>query len=83
MQYFDVLANLLVVPICNLIVTPAALATLVLMPFGAEGAALSVMGPGLEMMEIVAKWVAGIAGAASRVPAVSTMAILMIFGGGL
>jgi competence protein ComEC len=39
-QYFAVLANLLAVPICNLIVTPAALATLVLMPFGAEGAAL-------------------------------------------
>jgi competence protein ComEC len=41
------------------------------------------MGPGLEMMEIVAKWVAGIAGAASRIPAISPMAILMIFEGGL
>ena len=35
------------------------------------------------MMEIVAKWVAGIEGAASRVPAIPTMAISMIFAGGL
>ena len=34
-------------------------------------------------MEIVAKWVASIQGAASLVPAITTMALSMIFAGGL
>ena len=37
-QQFAILANLIAIPICNLIVMPAALATLLAMPFGLEAA---------------------------------------------
>jgi competence protein ComEC len=43
-QQFAVLANLIALPICNVIVMPAALATLVAMPLGLEAAPLWVMG---------------------------------------
>ena len=35
-QQYAVLANLIAIPICNIIVMPAALAALVVMPFGLE-----------------------------------------------
>lgn len=82
-QHFAVLANLVAVPICNLIVMPAALATLVLMPFGGEWLALSVMGPGLDAMAAVARWVAGLQGAVSHVGAISSIGLLLMAAGGL
>ena len=42
---------------------PAALATLVAMPFGLEAAPLRVMGWGIEAMVWCANWVAGLPGA--------------------
>ena len=82
-QHFAVLANLVAVPICNLIVMPAALATLVLMPFGGEWLALAVMGPGLDAMAAVARWVAGLSGAVSYVGAIPALSLLLMAGGGL
>lgn len=82
-QHFAVVANLLAVPICNFLVMPAALAALVLMPFGGEGLALAVLGWGLEIMASVATWVAGFEGAVSRVPAMPTVALGLIAVGGL
>jgi competence protein ComEC len=82
-QHFAVVANVLAVPICNFVVMPAALATLILMPFGAEGLALAFMGPGLEMMASVATWVAGLEGAVSRVPAIPVVSVALIAVGGL
>jgi len=82
-QLFAVLANLIAVPICNLIVMPAALGALLLMPFGGEAIALSVMGPGLEAMGAVASWVAGLQGAVSRVAAIPTVALGLMTAGGL
>ncbi len=82
-QHFAVLANLAAVPICNLIVMPAALATLVLMPFGGEWLALAVMGPGLDAMAAVARWVAGLSGAVSYVGAIPGLSLLLMAGGGL
>ncbi len=38
MQHYAPLANLIAVPVCNLLVMPAALATLVALPFGLEAA---------------------------------------------
>ncbi len=69
---------MLAVPICNFVVMSAALATQVLMPFGAEGRALPLMGPGLEMMASVATWVAGLEGAVSRVPAIPAVSVALI-----
>ena len=45
-QQFAMLANLVAIPICNLVVMPAALATLVAMPFGPRGGAAAGDGLG-------------------------------------
>ncbi len=82
-QHFAVIANLAAVPICNLIVMPAALATLVLMPLGLEFAPLWVMGQGLEAMGAVAHWVAGLHGAVSFVPAIPVASLALMIAGGL
>ena len=51
-QQFAILANLLAIPICNLIVMPAALAALVALPFGLEAAPLALMGWGIDAMVV-------------------------------
>ena len=61
-QQFAILANLLAIPICNLIVMPAALATLVAMPFGLEAAPLRVMGLGHRGDGVVRQLGGGAAG---------------------
>ncbi|MCH9807474.1 MAG: ComEC family competence protein [Alphaproteobacteria bacterium] len=82
-QLYSVLANLVAVPICNLIVMPAALATLVLMPVGLETWPLMVMGPGLEAMAWVAYQVAGLKGSVSHVAAIPPLALGLMIAGGL
>jgi competence protein ComEC len=62
------LANLLAIPICNFVVMPAALATLVAMPLWLEAAPLWVMGLGIEAMMWCAHIVSGLPGAVGRVP---------------
>ena len=81
-QQYAVLANLVAIPICNLLVMPAALATLVLMPFGLEVWPLWVMGKGIEAMVWCAYAVAGLPGAVARLPAIPNAALgLMVVGG--
>jgi competence protein ComEC len=82
-QQFAILANLLAIPICNLVVMPAALATLVVMPFGAEALPLGAMGLGIAAMTWCAEWVAGLPGAVGRVPAIPTHAFVLMVAGGL
>ncbi|HEX5959189.1 MAG TPA: ComEC/Rec2 family competence protein [Hyphomicrobiaceae bacterium] len=82
-QQFAMLANLLAIPICNLIVMPAALATLAAMPLGLEAAPLWVMGLGVEAMVWCAHIVAGLPGAVGHVPAIPTLAFALIVVGGL
>jgi competence protein ComEC len=83
MQHYAPLANLAAVPICNLVVMPAALATLVALPFGLEAAPLWIMGWGLDAMGMVARYVAGLPGAVTRIPQVPDMAFALILAGGL
>jgi competence protein ComEC len=81
-QQYAVLANLFAIPICNLLVMPAALVTLVLMPFGLEAWSLWLMGKGIEVMVWCAYAVAGLPGAVIRLPAIPDVALgLMIVGG--
>ena len=80
---FAVLANLVAVPICNLVVMPAALATLVAMPFGLEALPLWVMGHGVEAMSWVAARVAALPGAVSLIPSIPTLAFGLMLCGGL
>jgi competence protein ComEC len=82
-QAFAMLANLLAIPICNFVVMPAALATLVAMPLGLEAAPLWVMGLGIDAMMWCAHIVSGLPGAVGRVPAIPTPAFGLIVAGGL
>jgi competence protein ComEC len=82
-QQYAVLANLIALPICNLIVMPAALATLLAMPLGLEAVPLWVMGAGIEGMLWTAQRVAGLPGAVLHIPAMPTAAFLLMVAGGL
>lgn len=81
-QQFAVIANLLAVPICNVIIMPMALLVLVLLPFGLEAWPLSVMGLGITWMMWCADWVAALPGAVAAVPAMPPLAFgAMVIGG--
>lgn len=82
-QQYAVLANLIAIPVCNIVVMPAALATLVLMPFGLEVLPLWLMGIGIDLMTWVAHAVATLPGAVGRLPAISLTSFLLMAVGGL
>ena len=58
MATYGFIGNLLAMPIFTFVVMPAALATLIAMPFGLEWAPLQIMGASLSMLLWVAEWVA-------------------------
>lgn len=82
-QHYAPLANLIAVPICNLLVMPAALATLVALPFGLEAAPLWAMGIGIDIMGWTARSVAELPGAVSHIGQVPDLAFACALGGGL
>lgn len=82
-QQFAMLANLLAIPVCNLLVMPMALLTLVAMPLGLEAAPLWAMGKGIEAMVWCAYAVAGLPGAVTRIPAIPSLAFGLMVAGGL
>lgn len=82
-QQYAVLANLVAIPISNFWVMPAALAALVLMPLGLEGAALQVMGLGIDATTWCARTVADLPGAVGHIPAIPWFAFVLIVAGGL
>lgn len=67
MAPYGVLANLSAMPIVSVIVMPAGLLALLAMPFGFDGPLWSVMGRGIDWMDTVALWVAGLPGAVGRI----------------
>jgi competence protein ComEC len=82
-QQYALLANLIAVPICNLIVMPAALMTLVLMPFGLEPVPLALMARGIEMMSATAYWVASLPGAVAHIAKIPDASFALMIAGGL
>ena len=60
---YGLLGNVLAMPIFTFIVMPAALASLIAMPFGLESIPLAVMGASLSVMLSIAGWVAQLPGA--------------------
>jgi competence protein ComEC len=82
-QQFAVIANLIAVPICNLVVMPAALVTLIVMPLGLEAVPLWVMGWGIEAMQWTAHAVGALPGAVLLIPAMPLAAFLLMVAGGL
>lgn len=82
-QQYALIANLIAIPICNLVVMPAGLLTLVLMPFGLESLPLAIMGWGIEAVLWTARWVASLPGAVVHIPAIPTAAFGSMCAGGL
>lgn len=82
-QQYALLANLVAVPVVNLVVMPAALLTLVAMPFGLEALPLAVMAKGIDAMTETAKWVAALPGAVASIPEISDASFALMIGGGL
>lgn len=81
-QQYAVLANLIAVPVCNLIVMPAALATLLALPLGLEALPLLVMEQGIRLMVWCAYAVSRLPGAVGRIPTIPELALgLMLLGG--
>lgn len=82
-QQFAVLANLIGIPLCNILVMPAALLTLLLMPLGLEWLPLQVMGIGIDGMTWCARWVVSLPGAVGSIPAMPDIAFASFIAGGL
>jgi competence protein ComEC len=82
-QLYAMLANLIAIPICNILVMPAALAVLVAMPFGLEAWPLWIMGLGIDGMTAVAQYVAVLPGSVAKTVAIPTVAFALMVGGGL
>lgn len=82
-QQYAVLANMIAIPICNVIVMPAALGAMVLMPFGLEWIALKPMGWGIEGMAWCANTVGALPGAVGHLPEIPTIAFALMLAGGL
>lgn len=82
-QQYAVLANLIAIPICNIVVMPAALVTLMAMPLGWEWGPLQVMGWGIDAMTWCAYRVAALPGAVGHIPAIPAAAFALMLTGGL
>ncbi len=81
-QQFALLANLVAIPLSNILVMPAALVATLAMPLGLETLPLVLMGWGIEAITATARFVAAIPGALFALPAMPDGAFyLMVFGG--
>ncbi len=80
---YGLLANLAAMPVFALVVMPAGLVAMLLMPFGLEWPALWLMGQGIEVILQVAGVVAGLDGASRAVPAFGPSALLLMALGAL
>ncbi len=82
-NWYGVLTNLIAVPLSSFIIMPAAIAAVLLMPFGWESPALWVMREGIGVMLKSAEWVSLLPGAATHHPAMTFGFLIAIALGGL
>jgi competence protein ComEC len=82
-QQYAVLANMIAIPICNIIVMPAALVAFVLMPFGLEILGIKPMGWGMEGMTWCANTVGSLPGAVGHIREIPTIAFALMLTGGV
>jgi competence protein ComEC len=80
---FGILANLAALPVVGVIIMPAAVAAMVLMPFGLDYWPLVAMGKGVAAMLAIAHWVADLPGAGTVVPAWPGWCVAAVMFGGL
>jgi competence protein ComEC len=81
--HYAVLGNLLAMPIMGFIAMPAAALSVFLMPLGLDAWPLRVLGWGIEFMLVVGRWVSGLPGAVSVMPAWPVSALALVSFGGL
>jgi len=81
--HYAVLGNLIAIPVMGFWVMPAAALSVMLMPFGAEGPALALLGKGIAVMTAMGQWVSNLPGAVTLAPAMPLSALLLISLGGL
>jgi competence protein ComEC len=74
---YGVLANLLAMPIVSLVIMPAGLLALALLPFGLDAWLWQVMGTGIEWMIAVALMIAQLPGAVGRIAAFPMQTLLL------
>ena len=77
------LANLIAIPICNIVVMPAALVTLIADAARPRGAAAAGDGLGHRRHDVVGRARRGLPGAVRHVPAIPTAAFALMMVGGL
>lgn len=80
---YALLGNLLAEPVVAFVIMPAAAFSMLLMPFGLDGAPLFIMGWGIARMTEIAHFVAALPGASLLLRAWPDAAILAIVFGGL
>lgn len=79
--WFGLVGNVLAHAVIDFLVMPAALLTLILVPFGWGGWAIDILGFGVERMHDVARFVASFPGAVSTVRGFGTLPMLLAAGG--
>jgi competence protein ComEC len=79
---YSVAANVLAVPITGFWIMPWALIACLLMPFGAEGLALTPMGWGIDAVAAIARGVTAWPGAVLNVPSMPAEALMLVGLGG-
>ena len=73
---YGVLANLLAMPVVSVVVMPAGIVGVLVMPFGFDAPFWRLMGAGIDWMIWVAQWVTGLPGAVGHVRAFGTGPLL-------
>lgn len=80
-QPLGLLGNALVLPLISAVVMPAALLGMIALPFGLDAPVWWLMGWGVDLMLVLARWVAAIPFSVVAVPAPAGWAILIaVFG---
>lgn len=75
---YGLLGNILVLPLIEFVVMPAAVIGVIASFFGLDGPVWWLMGQGVGFMMDVAKWVAGLSGSVVFLPAFGPAAVLMM-----
>jgi len=83
LSHYGLVANLAAVPVMGLLVMPAAVLAVVVMPLGLEALPLTVMGWGLNWILLVAEAVADLPGAVGYVVAPGRWVLPLFAAGGL
>ena len=81
--HYAVLGNLLAMPVMGFVVMPFAALSVLLMPVGLDAGPLHVTAWGINFMLWVGRWVSGLPGAVSVMPAWPTGALALVSLGGL